>query len=306
MTTAFSPASGGEGRPRERGDGGPPEPAEPIISVTGVSASIGGRSVLEDITFHVEPGRFVGIIGPNGAGKTTLLRLLIGLLRPERGSILVFGNPPQRPGKARHWIGYAPQRTDFNRWFPLSVLDVVLMGRAAYRGIGRRFRKEDVEAAEESLRQVGLLDLRNRPIGALSGGQQQRVFLARALAGPTRLLLLDEPSTGLDIPSQTRFYHLLKQLQEKLGLTIVTVSHDLTSLSHFADEFICINRRLYVKGTPEHVLASPELSRAYGWQFHRPADGEPVSFVPSLTPVPMEEEDGTARATVGEGVPVRV
>src|SRR5690606_28636478 len=217
--------------------------------------------------------------------------------------------PPQRPGHARHWIGYAPQRTDFNRWFPLSVLDVVMMGRSAFRGLGRRFRREDEEAAEENLRKVGLYDLRHRPIGALSGGQQQRVFLARALAGPTRLLLLDEPSTGLDIPSQTRFYHLLKELQEQLGLTIVTVSHDLTSLSHFADEFICINRRLFVKGSPEHVLASPELSQAYGWQFHRSPHGEPVHLVPSITPVPVEdveEEGATQLASLGEEVPLRV
>src|SRR5690606_16589602 len=169
--------------------------ADPVVSIRGLWASLGGNTVLENINLDVSPGRLVGIIGPNGAGKTTLLRLILGLLRPDRGHIRVFGRPPHRLGRARHWIGYVPQRSDFNRWFPLSVLDVVLMGRVACRGPLRPLRREDREAAEESLRRVDLWHLRDRPIGELSGGQQQRVFLARSLCGHTRLLLLDEPHT---------------------------------------------------------------------------------------------------------------
>lgn len=240
---------------------------QPVVSLKGVWVALGGQMVLENLNLAIQPGSFSAIIGPNGAGKTTLLRLLMGLVRPERGEIRIFGKPAHRLGPARHWIGYVPQRSDFNRWFPVSVFDVVMMGRCACRGLWRRPTREDREAVEQSLRSVGLWELRHRPIGQLSGGQQQRVFLARGLCGHTRLLLLDEPNAGLDGPSQQEFYNLLKHLQVSLGITVVVVSHDLAVISHYADELICINRTMHVHGTPREVLASPLLQSAYRCEF---------------------------------------
>lgn len=271
---------------------------EPVVSLKGVWVSLGGQTVLEDLHLAIQSGSFSAIIGPNGAGKTTLLRLLMGLLRPDRGDVRIFGKPVHRLGLAKHWIGYVPQRSDFNRWFPVSVFDVVMMGRCACRGLWGRPTREDREAVEQSLKSVGLWELRDRPIGQLSGGQQQRVFLARGLCGHTRLLLLDEPNAGLDIPSQQEFYNLLKRLQVSLGITVIVVSHDLAVISHYADELICINRTLHVHGTPREVLASPQLQSAYQCGFEwltrggpglLPLGGTPVNQVPGHPGVPAAQ-----------------
>jgi len=251
----------------------------PAIEARDLSVWLGSQKVLEDVTFEIPCGSFVAVVGPNGAGKTTLLRVLLGLVRTYEGSVLVFGEPPARLGERRHMIGYVPQRSDFDRRFPARVLDVVMMGRVACRGLGRRLTREDREAAERSLELVDALGLKDRPIGELSGGQQQRVFLARALCSHTRLLLLDEPNTGLDVPAQNHFYQLLHTLQKEQGLTIVVVSHDVAKVSQFADSILCINKRLHIHAHPAEVQASPLLEQVYGCEVeqlamarHRPGD----------------------------------
>lgn len=268
----------GNGHPHEHGHW-PRSGEEPAVVARDLSVWLGSQKVLEELTFDIARGSFVGVVGPNGAGKTTLLRVLLGLVRTYEGSIRVFGEPPDRLGERRHMIGYVPQRSDFDRKFPARVLDVVMMGRVACRGLGRRLTREDRDAAVRSLELVDALDLAPRPIGELSGGQQQRVFLARALCSHTRLLLLDEPNTGLDVPAQNQFYELLHTLQHEHGLTIIVVSHDIAKVSQFADRILCINKRLHIHASPAEVAASPWLEQVYGCEVeqlamarHRPEE----------------------------------
>jgi len=234
-----------------------------VVQLTGVDVSIGGRRVLEQISFTVAAGRLLGIVGPNGAGKTTLLQLILGLRAPARGSVRVFGMPPQRLGRLAHRIGYVPQRSEMNRRFPVTVRDVVMMGRVCCIGLLRFPRTSDWNKVDESIRLVGLAGLEDRLFGELSGGQQQRVMLARAMCAETRLLLLDEPTMGLDRPTEEEFYRLLLQLKAEHGLTILAVSHDLLTLGAVADELICINRHMHIHGDARQVLSSSQLRDAY-------------------------------------------
>lgn len=241
--------------------------AAPVVEVHDLTVDIDGHRVLWDINLTVAPNRFLGIIGPNGAGKTTLLRVLLGLIRPSRGSVQVFGRAPSQLGRRAHQIGYVPQRLDFDPRFPVAVRDVVMMGRVCCLGLLRFPRREDWRKVEDSIRQVGLAGLEDRRIGELSGGEQQRAFVARALCSETKLLLLDEATTGLDLPAQHELYTLLQQLRRELGLTIIAVSHDLLALGVHADELICINGTTHIHGNPQIVLASNQLREAYRCEF---------------------------------------
>lgn len=237
--------------------------SEAIVELRAVNLALGGRPVLEDISFAVAPGRFLGIVGPNGAGKTTLLKLILGLRLPDSGSVSVFGVPPQKLGRGAHRIGYVPQRSEMDRRFPVTVRDVVMMGRVCCIGLLRFPRKSDWEKVDQSIGLVGLSGLEERPFGELSGGEQQRVLLARAMCAETRLLLLDEPTMGLDRPTEEEFYRLLRRLREERGLTILAVSHDLLTLGGLADELICINRQMHIHGDSQQVLSSDQLREAY-------------------------------------------
>ncbi len=238
-----------------------------LVEVRDLAVDIDGHPVLRDINFSVAAGTFLGIIGPNGAGKTTLLRVLLGLLKPVRGTVSVFGRAPWELGRRAHQIGYVPQRLSFDPRFPVSVRDVVMMGRACCLGLLRLPRRADWRKVDASIRQVGLAGRESRRIGELSGGEQQRAFLARALCSETRLLLLDEATAGLDIPVQREFYALLQQLRRDLGLTIVAVSHDLLALGVHAEELICINATTHIHGNPQDVLRSHQLREAYRCEF---------------------------------------
>jgi len=209
----------------------------------------------------------VGIIGPNGAGKTTLLRIFLGLLKPGSGYVHLFGSTPETLGQKREKVGYMPQRSIHKQNFPVSTLDVVLMGLVTSASLGRSFSRQQHEKGRQCLAKVGLLELQDKPFSILSGGQQQRVFLARAIVKEPRLLLLDEPNAGLDLPAQGRFFNLLAELQQTQGLTIVMVSHDLTVISRYAHELICINRTMHIHGTPSEVLNSPHLEAAYRCEY---------------------------------------
>ncbi|MEN8183139.1 MAG: metal ABC transporter ATP-binding protein [Myxococcota bacterium] len=225
-----------------------------------------GEPVLEDLSFQIAEGQFVGIVGPNGAGKTTLLRMLLGLVPASAGTARVLGQPPGRLPPAAG-VGYVPQRSSSPSGFPATVRDVVGLGLLRTLGVLRRPDARARRRVEESLERVGLGALRDRPIGRLSGGEQRRVLLAQALAAGSRLLLLDEPTIGLDLPAEHEFYALLRRLQAELSLTILAVSHDLVALAGQADSLLCINRRMHVHGNPEEVVHSHAIREAYSCEF---------------------------------------
>lgn len=232
-----------------------------------VTIELDGRPVLEEISFRVAEGAFLGVIGPNGAGKTTLLRAMLGLVPVTSGTIRVLGRTAGDHGADAHAIGYVPQRQAVPRNFPATVADVVMMGRVCCYGRIRPARSSDWTRVRAELEEIGIGHLADRPIGRLSGGEVRRVLLAQALCQGTRLLVLDEPTVGLDLPAELEFYGLLRRLQHERGITIVCVSHDLLALAGQASELICINRRMHVHGNPEEVVHSHALREAYSCEF---------------------------------------
>lgn len=216
-----------------------------VVCLKQVSFNRGPRRILDDITFCIDQGIFLGVIGPNGGGKTTLLKLILGVLPVQAGKIEIFGHNLAYTRADRALIGYVSQRSDVDQNFPATALDVVLMGAVAKVGLFRRIPAETRDRAMALLERVGIADLADRPIGRMSGGQQQRVYIARALINDPRLLILDEPTVGLDSASQKNFLHLVENLKSELGLTVIMVSHDVGQLAYYADQIACLNRRLH-------------------------------------------------------------
>lgn len=235
----------------------------PIIELEHVTVSYQDVLVLDDVSLTVPAGSFLALLGPNGAGKTTLLQVILGQVRPALGVVRVFGKPPGAPGGERRRIGYVPQVMTVDVNFPVSAGEVVLMGRYGRIGLFRRPSEADRLAARRAMERVGILDLEKRPIARLSGGQRQRVFLARALANEPELLLLDEPTTGVDVASSESLYELLGVLYQS-GITMLVVSHDVGVVASYVGGVVCLNRRLVAHGRPEQVLGSEELAKMYG------------------------------------------
>jgi zinc transport system ATP-binding protein len=218
----------------------------PVIDVQHAHFAYGAVPVLEDVELSVQRGEFLGLVGPNAGGKSTLLKLILGLLEPGAGRVLVLGQTPRR---ARRRLGYVPQYPPFARDFPISVGDVVLMGRL---GLGRMlggWRRADRDAAQRALAEVEADDLAGRPIGTLSGGQLQRVLLARALVGEPEVLILDEPTANIDQRLEGEIFDLLARLNERL--TIVVVSHDIAFISTYVSRVACLNRTLVCHRTDD-------------------------------------------------------
>ncbi|RCS61267.1 anchored repeat-type ABC transporter ATP-binding subunit [Microbacterium sp. JB110] len=224
------------------------------LDVTDLTVHLGGRRVLHDIDLSVETGEFVGLIGPNGAGKTTLLRSILGLIRTENGRVDVDGSTG---AQARSRIGYVPQRHEFAWDFPISVEDAVMTGRIRRIGWLRRPGVADFDAVAEALERVHMDHLRARPVGELSGGQRQRVLVARALALRPRLLLLDEPFTGLDMPTQELLIELFRDLAAEDKAVLMT-THDLVGALHECSRLCLINRTIIADGTAS-TLNDPEI-----------------------------------------------
>lgn len=245
---------------------GPPpgRPAgSPVAELEHVCVDAGGERILDDVSLRIERGDFVGIIGPNGAGKTTLLRVLVGLVRPTCGHVRLFGTD-LAAFRQWHRVGYVPQQpAAVDTRFPATVLEVVLSGRTGVRGLGRRWTPADRAAALHALEVVGVEDLRDRPIGRLSAGQLQRVLIARALASRPELLLLDEPTVGVDLDAQDQFYALLRRLNREMGTTLVLVSHDVSVVAAEVTHLACLNRRLVFHGSPRDAMASGALAALY-------------------------------------------
>ncbi len=220
-----------------------------VVDMQHVYFSYDDVPVLEDVNIQVQQRDFLALIGPNGGGKTTLLKLILGMLEPDRGVVRVFGKNPRQ---ARRLLGYLPQVFTFDFDFPISIMEVVLMGRLGKRGIGRRYTKADKAVGLEALKKVGMEDFRNSEIGKLSGGQRQRVFIARALVTEPKLLLLDEPVASIDTQWQQSFYELLHELNK--NISIVMVTHDISVVSTFIDKIACVNRRLYYHGSKKEGM----------------------------------------------------
>ncbi len=228
---------------------------------------------LEEVTLKVAPGEFVAIIGPNGSGKTTLIKALLGLVRPVAGTVRIFGKPVSSLDEDWTRIGYVPQAAQIDLRFPLQVFDAVLMGRYGQLGLIRRPGERDREAARKALNRVGMADLAQRPIGRLSGGQRQRILVARALATEPDLLLLDEPTTSVDVGATEGLFDLLEGLHRE-GITILVVSHDIGVVAQHVDQLVCVNRRLVAHGRPEEVLSGQVLECMYGPQAGLVGHGE--------------------------------
>ena len=236
---------------------------DPVIELSEVTVRYRDLVAIEQVSLAVRQGDFLAIIGPNGSGKTTLIKAVLGLVQPATGVVRLLGKPPHELGKDWVRIGYVPQVVHIDPGFPVRVSDVVLMGRYAHVGMLRRLGSVDREAASLALERVGIADLASRQIGRLSGGQRQRVLVARALASEPEILLLDEPTTGVDVGTTEGLFELLERFHGE-GITVVVVSHDVGVVARHVDQVACMNRRLIVHGRPAEVLQPEVLECMYG------------------------------------------
>lgn len=247
-------------------------PGAPTLELSDVWAGYNGRLTpglggpryaLESVGFRVERGERVAVVGPNGAGKSTLFKIIVGTLRPDRGRVDIFGHGPD----GHICIAYVPQRNQVDWNFPVTVEDVVMMGRVGQIGLLRRPGKSDWAIVHAALARVGAADLVHKQIGELSGGQQQRVFLARALAQEAELVLLDEPLNGLDIPTQEAILGILDDLRND-GVTVLLATHDLDLAGERFDRIMLLNRRIITFDAPSVALRADNLLSAYGGHLH--------------------------------------
>ncbi|MFP4655180.1 MAG: metal ABC transporter ATP-binding protein [Methanohalobium sp.] len=240
-----------------------------VIEISNLWVHYGDIPVLEDINLTVEqPRDLMAIIGPNGGGKTTLLKVILGLIKPSKGTVKIFR---ESPAINRKHIGYVSQHSTFDFDFPISVWEVVLMGRMGHAGLLKSYSKEDKLKAYNALNIVNMVEYKDHQIGKLSGGQRQRVFIARALTTEPKILLLDEPSSGLDTHMQGELYDLLSKLKKKMAIIMVT--HDLTAVSLHVDTVACLNRKLFYHGSKE--IPREDLEAAYHCPVEMIAHGVP-------------------------------
>ena len=235
----------------------------PFVELESVGVSYGEVRVLDGINLTVEPGDFLGIIGPNGSGKTTLLRVMLGLLEPQEGSVRLFGQPP---ASFREWrrVGYVPQRAVLDPSLPVTVQEVVASGLVASLGFFQRIGRAQRLRVSEALARAGMEAHAQARIGALSTGQQQRVLIARALVSDPELIILDEPTGGVDPEAQTSFYAMLHHLNSEREVTLVLVSHDIGVVAKEVTKLACLNRRLIFHGRPGDFLSDAALTALYG------------------------------------------
>jgi manganese/iron transport system ATP-binding protein len=248
------------------------ETDQPILDVSHLTVRYNGRAALENITFHLHEGERVAVVGPNGAGKSTLFKVVAGVLQPNSGEVRIFGSRP----RGHVCIGYIPQRSQVDWNFPVTVADVVMMGRSAKLGPLNFPHKKDWEHVHHALETVDLTSLAARQIGQLSGGQQQRMFIARALAQEAELMLMDEPLTGLDTPSQEGILDLLDRLKEE-KVTVMVATHDLDQAAAHFDRIMLLNHHIVAFGEPRFVMQTDHLLKAYGGRLRSTANGNIVT-----------------------------
>lgn len=235
----------------------------PALEVDHLTVYYGKRLVLSDLSFSIGQGKLVALIGPNGAGKSTLLKAVVGLLDGVSGRIACFGEPFHQVSLQ---VAYVPQRSVVDWDFPITVEELVAMGRYGRLGLFRRLRAEDFQIVTESLEAVGMLEYRTRQISQLSGGQQQRVFIARAFAQQADLYLMDEPFSAVDLGTESLLVQLLQELRQR-GKTVIVVHHDLASVKNYFDEAVLLNIRLIAEGEARTVLTPRYLHAAYGQNY---------------------------------------
>jgi zinc transport system ATP-binding protein len=226
-----------------------------IIDISELDFAYRDALVLKRVSLRVEPGTTLGLIGPNGGGKTTLIRLLLGLLEPTRGAIRIDGLPPKQAVRRGDVIGYLPHCASIPDSLPINARQLARLGLVGKTGVLRSYAPADLKFVDELLARLGIADLAETPIADLSGGQLQRVLIARALAARPKILLLDEPTTGIDRLGQQQFLESITRLKNELGLTVVFVSHDLRAVSAISDRIACLNLTLHYHDVPEHLPA---------------------------------------------------
>ncbi len=231
-----------------------------MIKFNNVQLGYGRKPVLTALNFDIQKGDFFGIVGPNGAGKTTFLKAILGLLKPLKGEIK-FNNNEQRYAKR---IGYVPQHVFVDEIFPVTVLEMVLMGRYGKLGIFKRPKDDDYKIAEEMLRNVGIKDLANTNYRELSGGQKQRTLIARAMVGEPNVLLLDEPVEGMDIQGEIAIMELVKTLHNKYPLTVILVSHNLNIVANYVKTLAIIDSDTLKLGSVDSILTEETMGKVYG------------------------------------------
>jgi zinc transport system ATP-binding protein len=238
------------------------EVKEEVLSIKNVSYGYGhghtsSSLALDNISFSVNAGDIIGMIGPNGAGKSTLFRCMLGLVDDYRGEIRIFGEDIKKSKKALQKIGYIPQQRLIDQSFPATVQEIVSLG------IDKRNKPKSKEEIISAIKMVELEDLKDRRIGELSGGQQQRVLIAKALINDAKLLILDEPTTSVDVETQNKFYSLLRKLNQRNQVTILWSSHDLDAINKLANKLVCINRTMFFHGNAHEFFANSELLNKY-------------------------------------------
>lgn len=242
-----------------------------LIDLENVCFSYEKRTVLENIALQVKEGEFWALIGPNGSGKSTLINIILGLLKPDKGEVKLFGSDVDR-FQHRELIGYVSQKSNsFNSGFPATVHEVVRSGLTRKRGLFKRFSKSDEEKTLHALKIVGMESFAKQNIGALSGGQQQRVFIARALAGGPKLLVMDEPTVGIDQQNVASFYSMLNELNREHGIAIVLVTHEIDLVTELATHVACLNRTIHFHGIQSDFkkMGEDEISNWYGHPMRR-------------------------------------
>jgi len=249
--------------------------SELSIQVQNVTVAYNGNLALVNANLNLTSGAIGGLVGPNGAGKSTLFKAIMGLVTPTQGQVIVNGLPIAKAQKA-NIVAYVPQSEEVDWSFPVSVWDVVLMGRYGYMNFLRIPKAADKEAAEQALERVEMADFRNRQIGELSGGQKKRAFLARALAQQGKVMLLDEPFTGVDIKTERTIIDLLLKLQEE-GHTVLISTHDLSSVSTFCDQVILVNRTILAYGPTQEVFTEENLMRTFGGVLRNVTFNRPIT-----------------------------
>jgi zinc transport system ATP-binding protein len=238
-----------------------PPDATPVVDLDGVTFGYTATPVVENVSLTVASGEYVAVVGPNGSGKSTLMKLMLGLLRPDAGTARLFGTAADRFDDGER-IGYVAQHAGVAKEMPITVHEVVEMGRFPHVGFGR-LSSEDRAIVDRALDTVGMAGFADRRVTRLSGGQRQRAFIARALAGEADLLVLDEPTVGVDAESVDAFYDLLASLNDR-GITVLLIEHDLGAVVEHADRVVCLNREVYYDGPTDEFVESDALARAFG------------------------------------------
>lgn len=256
------------------------------LDVEDVSVTRGGQEVLKDVNLSLEKGQFLGIIGPNGGGKTTFLKVLLGLIEPDEGKITILGRSPK---DISHEIGYVPQYSNFDSKFPISVWEVVLMGRLGNLGWKPFYTSKDKKIAQESLEMVEMEAHKEKQISNLSGGQQQRVLIARALTTEPEFLLLDEPTASVDEKVKNNINELLKKLNQEKEITMILASHDIGVISSYVSKIACMNKYLIYHGGKE--LSKEMLEASYECPVDLIAHGTPHRVFEHKMPEENEEGD---------------